>query len=44
MAGIYHRLLDRIRAKPESVLVGRVSLSPGEKATVALTALARAAA
>ncbi len=44
MAGIYHRLLDRIRAQPASVLAGRVSLSPGEKATVALTALARAAA
>ncbi len=44
MAGIYHRLLDRIRANPESVLRGRVSLSPGEKATVAAMALARAAA
>jgi 15-cis-phytoene synthase len=44
MAGIYHRLLDRIRSKPESVLNGRLSLSPVEKGRVALTSLARAAA
>ncbi|HTT90623.1 MAG TPA: phytoene/squalene synthase family protein [Acidimicrobiales bacterium] len=44
MAGIYHRLLDRIRSRPESVLSGRLSLSPVEKGRVALTALARAAA
>jgi 15-cis-phytoene synthase len=44
MAGIYHRLLERIRMRPESVLHGRVSLSAGEKATVAAMALARAAA
>ena len=44
MAGIYHRLLERIRMKPESVLHGRVSLSSGEKATVAAMALAKAAA
>jgi len=41
MAGIYHRLLDKIRVRPESVLHTRVSLSPGEKATVAALALAR---
>ncbi len=44
MAGIYHRLLERIRLRPESVLQGRVSLSAGQKATVAAIALARAAA
>jgi 15-cis-phytoene synthase len=44
MAGIYHRLLERIRMKPESVLHGRVSLSAGQKATVAAMALAKAAA
>ena len=44
MAGIYHRLLERIRMRPESVLHGRVSLSAGQKATVAAMALARAAA
>lgn len=44
MAGIYHRLLERILAEPDSVLRCRVSLSPGEKATVALTALANARA
>ena len=44
MAGIYRRLLDRIRMKPESVLHGRVSLSSGQKAAVAARALARAAA
>jgi 15-cis-phytoene synthase len=44
MAGIYHRLLERIRTRPESVLRERVSLSPGEKATVAAIALAKAAA
>ena len=44
MAGIYHRLLERIRTRPESVLRERVSLSPGEKATVAAMALAKAAA
>jgi len=41
MAGIYRRLLDRIAARPEAVLRGRVSLSPGEKAAVAARALAR---
>jgi phytoene synthase len=44
MAGIYRRLLDRIRMNPESVLHGRVSLSSGQKAAVAAMALARAAA
>jgi 15-cis-phytoene synthase len=44
MAGIYRRLLDRIRAKPDSVLHGRVSLSSAEKAGVAAMALARGAA
>ena len=40
MAGIYRRLLDRIRMNPESVLHGRVSLSSGQKAAVAAMALA----
>jgi phytoene synthase len=41
MAGIYRRLLDKIRLQPDRVMRGRVSLSPGEKATVAALALAR---
>ena len=40
MAGIYRRLLDRIAAQPAAVLRGRVSLSAGEKAMVAVKALA----
>jgi 15-cis-phytoene synthase len=40
MAGIYRRLLDRIAAEPAAVLRGRVSLSAGEKAMVAVKALA----
>ncbi|AUG81230.1 phytoene synthase [Kitasatospora sp. MMS16-BH015] len=40
MAGIYHRLLGRIAADPESVLRGRVSLPGWEKAYVALAGLA----
>jgi phytoene synthase len=40
MAGIYRRLLERIAAEPASVLNRRVSLSTGEKATVAVKALA----
>jgi len=40
MAGIYRRLLERIAAEPASVLDRRVSLSTGEKAMVALRALA----
>jgi 15-cis-phytoene synthase len=40
MAGIYRRLLDRIAAEPAAVLRGRVSLSAGEKAVVAVRALA----
>ena len=40
MAGIYRRLLDRIAAQPAAVLRGRLSLSPGEKAVVAVKALA----
>ncbi len=39
MAGIYRRLLDRIAAQPAAVLRGRVSLSAGEKAVVAVKAL-----
>ncbi len=35
MAGIYHRLLDRIDAHPERVLLGRMSLPAREKAWVA---------
>jgi phytoene synthase len=40
MAGIYRRLLDRIAAQPVAVLRGRMSLSAGEKAVVAVKALA----
>ena len=40
MAGIYRRLLDRIAAQPAAVLSGRMSLSAGEKAAVAVKALA----
>jgi len=42
MAGIYHRLLARIRRDPAAVLRGRVSLPAGEKAWVAATSLAGA--
>jgi phytoene synthase len=40
MAGIYHRLLERIEADPERVLRERVSLSGGEKAWVAVRSIA----
>jgi phytoene synthase len=40
MAGIYQRLLGRIAAQPAAVLSGRMSLSAGEKAVVAVKALA----
>lgn len=40
MAGIYLRLLERIEADPHSVLRGRVSVPPSEKAWVALRNLA----
>lgn len=39
MAGIYHRLLDRIAADPHAVLQGRVSLPGREKAYVAVRGL-----
>jgi 15-cis-phytoene synthase len=39
MAGIYHRLLDRISADPEAILRGRVSLPGREKAYVAVRGL-----
>ena len=39
MAGIYRRLLDRIRRDPASVLRARLSLSAAEKAAVAAKAL-----
>jgi phytoene synthase len=39
MAGIYHRLLARIRSEPDLCRTTRVSLTPREKATVALRAL-----
>jgi phytoene synthase len=39
MAGIYHRLLVRIRTEPVLVYDRRLSLSTAEKARVALTAL-----
>ncbi len=41
MAGIYRKLLDRIAAEPAAVLYGRLSLSPREKAMVAVRSLAR---
>jgi phytoene synthase len=40
MAGIYRQLLERIAARPAAVLHGRMSLSTGEKAMVAVKALA----
>ena len=40
MAGIYFRLLQSIAAGPELVLQRRVSLSPGQKAMVAVKSLA----
>ena len=40
MAGIYRQLLERIAARPGAVLNNRVSLSTGEKAMVAVRALA----
>jgi 15-cis-phytoene synthase len=40
MAGIYRRLLERIAAQPAAVLRGRMSLSTGQKAVVAVKALA----
>ena len=43
MAGIYYRLLQSIAAAPELVLQRRVSLSPGQKAMVAVRSLAGAA-
>lgn len=39
MAGIYHRLLARIMARPWLVLSGRVSLPTAEKLTVAVRSL-----
>src|SRR6266699_1262380 len=41
MAGIYRQLLERMAAQPAAVLRGRMSLSAGEKAAVAVKALAR---
>ncbi len=41
MAGIYHRLLDRMRRDPAAVLRGRLSLPAWEKATVAARALTK---
>jgi phytoene synthase len=43
MAGIYRELLDRIDARPELVFTQRLSLSGGQKAKVAVRALARRA-
>jgi squalene synthase HpnD len=40
MAGIYRRLLERIAAAPGDVLKGRLSLSTGEKVSVAIRCLA----
>jgi phytoene synthase len=39
MAGIYHRLLDRIERDPGAVLRGRVSLTSGQKVGVAARSL-----
>jgi phytoene synthase len=39
MAGIYHRLLDRIERDPGAVLRGRVSLTTGQKVSVAARSL-----
>jgi phytoene synthase len=44
MAGIYHRLLERIEADPRRALRERVALSGREKALVALRSLAGASA
>lgn len=44
MAGIYRRLLQKIRLDPGSVLEKRQSLSPSEKARVAAMALLKGAA
>jgi phytoene synthase len=41
MAGIYHSLLERIRADPAQALRTRASLSGGEKAWVALRSMLR---
>jgi phytoene synthase len=41
MAGIYRRLLDKMRGRPDRVLSTRAHLSPAEKTTVAALALAR---
>jgi phytoene synthase len=40
MAGIYHRLLERIEAEPARALSERLSLSRGEKVRVALRSMA----
>jgi phytoene synthase len=42
MAGIYHRLLERIERDPMAVTRTRVSLPPSEKLWVAVRALAGA--
>ncbi|PRZ41084.1 farnesyl-diphosphate farnesyltransferase [Antricoccus suffuscus] len=44
MAGIYHRLLNRIAAAPEKVRGARLSLPAGEKLAVAARALVKGAA
>ena len=44
MAGIYRHLLDRIRARPDAPLTGRLSLPVLEKARVAAGALRRGVA
>lgn len=44
MTGIYHRLLDRIMARPWLVLGGRISLPAPEKAAVAVRSLLGASA
>jgi phytoene synthase len=39
MAGIYHRLLDYIERDPGAVLRGRISLTTGQKVSVAVQGL-----
>ncbi len=41
MTGIYRRLLDKMRARPDQVMRRRVRLSAGEKVSVAALALVR---
>jgi 15-cis-phytoene synthase len=44
IAGVYNRLKEKLRAHPELILEGKISLSPVEKLAAAALALARCAA